>query len=319
MQHTQPEMLMNRRYVLITPCRDEAEHARTTLASIAAQTVPPALWLIVDDGSTDGTAQIIAEYAARYRFIKVIKRPDRGARAVGPGVVDAFYAGYETIDLQDFDYLCKLDLDLDLPARYFEILIERMEANPRIGTLSGKPYVLVGKDYIPEPCGNEMSVGMTKFYRVDCFQQIGGFVRQVMWDGIDCHRARMRGWVAASADDVAALRFTHLRPMGSSQKGILTGRARHGYGQYFMGTAPFYMLASSVFRMRSTPVVLGGLAMIWGYVRGAARRQPRLDDPEFRRFLRRYQRLCLLKGKPRATAQIEREQRGAWHTAKPSL
>src|SRR5262249_28737618 len=93
----------SRRYALITPCRDEAAFARRTLDSVVAQTVLPALWLIVDDGSTDDTPAILAEYAARFDFIRLLRRDDRGRRSVGPGVVDAFYAGYETIDPAQFD------------------------------------------------------------------------------------------------------------------------------------------------------------------------------------------------------------------------
>ena len=113
----------SRKYLLVTPCRDEGKYARRTLDSVAAQTVTPALWLIVDDGSTDNTPQILAEYAAKYPWIKVIRRDDRGFRKLGGGVIDAFYHGYDTINPNDFDYVTKLDLDLDLPPRYFETLI----------------------------------------------------------------------------------------------------------------------------------------------------------------------------------------------------
>jgi len=235
-------------YVLITPCRDEAEYARRCIDSVVSQTVRPALWVVVDDGSSDETPAILAEYAAKHPWIRVVRREDRGKRAVGPGVVDAFYAGLETIRMEDFDYLCKFDLDLDLPPKYFGILMERMTKNPRLGTCSGKPYFEEGGRLVSEKCGDEMSVGMTKFYRTACFQEIGGFVREVMWDGIDCHRCRMLGWIACSWDD-PDLRFVHLRPMGSSQKSILTGRMRHGFGQYFMGTDLLYMTVSAVFRL----------------------------------------------------------------------
>ncbi|HEX4905323.1 MAG TPA: hypothetical protein VFU93_07720, partial [Acidimicrobiales bacterium] len=151
--------------------------------------------------------------------------------------------------------------------------------------------------------GGENSVGMTKLYRTACFQDIGGFVREVMWDGIDGHRCRMRGWIATSWDD-PELRFVHLRPMGSSQTSWWTGRVRHGYGQWFMGTGFAYMLASAVFRMTQRPYVLGGLGMLWGWVRSALRRDPRYPDLEFRRFLRRYQWRALLLGKRRALREI---------------
>jgi hypothetical protein len=148
---------------------------------------------------------------------------------------------------------------------------------------------------------------MTKFYRVSRFREIGGFVREVMWDGIDCHRCRMRGWIACSFDD-PDLRFVHLRPMGSSQQGIYTGRMRHGYGQYFMGTGFIYMAASAVNRMIDKPYVLGGLAILWGWLKSAMQGKPRYEDPEFRQFLRRYQRRALLVGKKRAIEEIQREK-----------
>lgn len=280
---------------------------RRTLDSVVAQTVRPALWVIVDDGSTDATPEILAEYAAAHDWIRVVAKPDRGHRAVGPGVIEAFYAGYDTIDPEAYAYSCKLDLDLDLPPRYFETLIERMEANPRIGTCSGKPYVRHGGQLVSERRGDEMSVGMTKFYRRDCFEDIGGYVREVMWDAIDCHTARMKGWIAVSWDH-PDLNFEHLRPMGSSQTSIWTGKRRHGFGQYFMGSDFLYYCATCLFRMTERPYVLGGLAMLQGYVAAWMRGDRQLDDPELVAFIRAYQRRALWRGKARAVAEIEAER-----------
>ena len=229
---------------------------RRTLDSVAAQTVAPALWVVIDDGSTDATPDILEEYARRLPYLKVVRRENRGRRSVGPGVMEAFHAGLETVNLDHFEYLCKLDLDLVLPARYFELLMARMEANPRLGTTSGKPYFHDARGaLVAETIGDEMSVGASKFYRTACFREIGGFVRQVMWDGIDCHRSRMLGWTAESVDH-ELLRFLHLRPMGSSQKGgIWAGRARTGFGQYFMAAKSPTQRPSTVPRPRKS----GGL------------------------------------------------------------
>jgi len=322
---------MDRRYCLITPCRDEARFGRRTLESVVRQSLPPALWIIVDDGSKDGTPQLPAEYAARYPFIRVITRRDRGDRKLGGGVIDAFYSGYDTIAPADYGYVCKLDLDLDLPPRYFELCIERMEADPRIGTCSGKPYFpLPGHDgpvqlplrdptgFVSEMIGDENSVGMVKLYRTGCFQQIGGFTRELMWDGIDGHRCRQLGWVAISWDD-PEMRFIHLRPMGTSHKNWWIGRQRHGFGQYFMGTSPVYMLASAAFRMTRRPRVVGGVAMLYGYFKSMVKRNPRYGDAEFRRFLRRYQWSCLFRGKQRATALLNEAQRPVWDPSRPPL
>src|SRR5215813_11961737 len=304
---------LSRSYLLVSPCRDEAQYLRRTLDSVATQSVLPALWVVVDDGSTDETPAILEEYSHRLPYLRVVRRTDRGRRQVGPGVVEAFYAGLETVRLEDFDYLCKLDMDLELPARYFELLMQRMESDPRVGTTSGKPWFVRPQTgaLVPEVCGDEMSVGMTKFYRVTCFKEIGGFVRQVMWDGIDCHRARMLGWIAESLDQ-EPIRFVHLRPQGASQKGIWTGRLRAGFGQYFMGTSPLYWLTVSLYRLPAHPVLVGSIAMLWGYFRSWLKGLPRYEDLEFRRFLRSYQHLALRVGKGEAIRRINEERAAIW-------
>jgi poly-beta-1,6-N-acetyl-D-glucosamine synthase len=297
---------MSQRYVLISPCRNEADYMRHTLDSVIGQTVQPTKWVIVDDGSSDATPAILAEYTQKYPWINVVKRADRGKRAVGPGVIEAFYSGYATIKPQDYDFLCKLDLDLKLPPKYFQILLERMARNPKIATCSGKSYVEQGGSLVDENHGDETSLGMTKFYRTSCFEAIGGFVREVMWDGIDCHRCRMMGWIACSWDE-PDLRFVHLRPMGSSQTNIYNGRMRHGFGQYFMGTGGLYMFASAISRIGEKPYVFGSIAMFWGWLRSALRSDPRYPDLEFRRFLRHYQWRSLIVGKKAAIQEIERK------------
>jgi biofilm PGA synthesis N-glycosyltransferase PgaC len=306
-------MMIANSYVLISPCRDEAEYMRQTLDSVIGQSIRPAKWIIVDDGSTDATPEILAEYEAKHSWIEVVTRRDRGGRSVGPGVVDAFYAGYQAINPEEYEFLCKLDLDLRLPPRYFEALMERMKENPRIATCSGKAYVEDGGRLVEEWHGDDFSIGASKFYRVSCFKAIGGFVREVMWDGIDCHRCRMKGWIACSWDE-PELRFVHLRPQGSSQRGIYTGRMRHGYGQYFMGTGFFFMAATVVYRLNQKPYVLGSLAMLWGWVKSALSGKARYEDATFRKFLRHYQRRVLWVGKKRAVEEIYLNKRNCMTT-----
>lgn len=297
---------MSREYLIISPCRNEAKYMRETLDSISRQTLLPAKWVIVDDGSTDETPDILKEYSEKYPWIQVVTRPDRGRRAVGPGVIEAFYDGYNAINPDDFQYVCKLDLDLILPPGYFEKIIRRMELNPRLGTCSGKSYIRENGRLVSERKGDETSLGMAKFYRLECFKEIGGFVKQVMWDGIDCHYCRMKGWAALSWDE-PDLNFIHLRPMGTSQVNVYIGRMRHGFGQYFMGTSFLYIFASSIYRMTEKPYVLGGLAMLWGWLRSALTAAQRIEDSEFRSFLRRYQMRALLFGKQRAISYINKK------------
>lgn len=297
------ERPVGRRYCLITPCRNEARFIRSTLQSTCTQSVLPALWVIVDDGSTDETPEILEEYAARHNFIKVVRRNDRGARAVGPGVVEAFYDGLARVDLDEFDFVAKFDGDLEMPPRYFEHVMSLMEADPRLGNLSGKLFQRRSDNrLVEERTGDENAVGPVKFYRVRCFQDIGGFVREVAWDGIDGHICRLNGWVARSVDD-PELRIIHLRPMGSSQQNILVGRARWGRGKYIMGSAWYYVVASAVYRAFERPYVVGGLAIAWGYFKALFSGQLRYDNPEYRRYLRKFERAQLLVGKRRALAR----------------
>jgi len=292
----------HRRYLLITPCRNEAAYVRTTLETTCKQSVPPSLWIIVDDGSSDETPAILDEYAKRFDFIRVVKRDDRGHRAVGPGVIEAFYDGLLHADLSQFDYVAKFDADLEMPPRYFERVMERMEADPRLGNLSGKLFERrPDGQLVEERTGDENAVGPVKFYRVQCFRQIGAFVREVAWDGIDGHICRMNGWIACSVDD-PQLRIVHLRPMGSSQQNIRVGRKRWGRGKYFMGSAWYYVLASSLYRAIEPPFLVGGVLLFWGYLQAMWSLAVRYDNPRYRRYLRRFERRQLMFGKRRALA-----------------
>jgi glycosyltransferase involved in cell wall biosynthesis len=285
---------------------------RRTLDSVAAQSIVPDEWIVVDDGSTDATPDILKDYQQRLPYLRVITRQDRGKRSVGPGVIEAFYEGYQQISVP-YQYLCKLDMDLDLPPKYFEQLMEKMEADPRLGTISGKAFFLDASsgEQVLEVIRDHMSVGASKFCRRKCFEEIGGFVREVMWDGIDCHTARLHGWKAGSIDE-PELRFEHLRPMGSSQQNIYIGRKRHGYGQYFMGSSFTFVTLACLSRVFAHPALIGSCMMWWGYVESMLKRKPRYHDRDFIRFLRRWQRMSLFYGTRKATKIVEDEGKGIW-------
>lgn len=259
-----------------------------TIHSMAWQTLRPAKWIIVNDGSNDRTGEIAEAAAARYPWISVLHRSGDARRRVGPGVIEAFYAGLDSLDIRAFDYVCKLDTDLHLPHHYFSELLNEFRRNPRLGTVSGKSHISVNGQLVVERSGDEFSLGAAKLYRRECFEEIGGFVREVMWDGIDCHRCRMLGWDAKSIGD-ARLAIVHLRQMGSSHQSILHGRRRWGRGQYFMGTHFPYLLAITAYRMLERPWILGGLNIFWGYVWAMLSNYPRYADQDFRRHLRRWQ------------------------------
>lgn len=286
------------RVVVVSPCRDEEATLERTITCMRAQTCSPALWVIVDDGSTDRTPEILSKAKAEIPWLRVVRRADRGRRELGSGVIEAFDEGLSAVDV-DYDFVAKMDVDLEFSPRYLERILEYFEGDPKLASASGKVYRRESGRLVEEFMIDEMVAGQFKLYRREPFERIGGFVRAVMWDGIDFHRARLEGYRTASLTD-PELRIIHLRLMGSSDRSVFHGRLRWGRGQWYMGSAPSYLLATAAFRMREKPYVVGGFLILVGYLTAALRRAPRYEYPGFRRSLRRWQRrrLCgLLRGR----------------------
>jgi biofilm PGA synthesis N-glycosyltransferase PgaC len=281
--------------VIISPVRDESALIAKTLDSIVAQTVRPMEWVIVDDGSKDNTAAIVQTYADKYPFIRLVKITDRGFRKLGGGVVAAFKFGLTQIAAPKYDFIAKLDGDMSFGPLYLETMFTAFDANPKLAAVSGKVYRPENGGFVEEWTIDEHVAGQFKLYRWTAFCEIDGFVEEVLWDGIDVHTARMKGWNTMSFDDPNA-RLIHHRLMGSSDKNVYRGRLRLGRGIYFMGYHPLYALASSVFRMREKPFIIGGLLIIVGYVKAALQGVPRYDNPEFRAYLQNWQ-LAQLKAR----------------------
>jgi glycosyltransferase involved in cell wall biosynthesis len=275
--------------VIVSPCRDEERTLARTIEAMKRQTLHPLLWIIVDDGSTDQTPEILREAKRELPWLRVVERRDRGKRVLGGGVIDAFYDGMAAIpEGLAYEFVAKMDVDLEFSPRYIERLLEIFAEDPNLAAASGKVFREEGGDRVEEFMIDEMVAGQFKFYRSTAFEKIGGFVREVMWDGIDFHRARMEGYATLSIAD-PELDITHLRLMGSSDQNVFTGRLRWGRGQWFMGSSLTYVLASGLFRMHEKPYLLGGLLIVAGYLGAALRREPRYDDPAFREDLRQWQ------------------------------
>lgn len=274
--------------VVITPVRDESRTLRLTLDSMLAQTRRPQEWVIVDDGSSDNTADIVAEYAAQHDFIHLVHNENRGFRQLGGGVIRAFDYGRGHIRNPDWQYIVKLDGDMSFGPRYLEIMLAEFDLNPRLAATSGKVFRPEGDKLVEEYHIDEMVVGQFKLYRRDAFEQIGGFTQTILWDGIDMHRCRMHGWETRSFHHPEAQLYHH-RLMGSSDKSVYHGRVRLGRGIWFMGYHPLYSIASGLFRMHEKPYIVGGLIIICSYFYAMIRREPRYDDLEFRRYLQRWQ------------------------------
>ena len=273
---------------IVSPVRDEAEYVRNTLDAMVAQTVQPQEWLFVDDGSTDDTRAIIETYAAKHPWIRVISRDDRGFRQLGSGVIAAFDYGRARLARQDYQYIAKLDGDMSFTPRYLEVMIGRLESEPKLAAVSGKVFRPESGGFVEEYIIDEMVAGQFKLYKRVAFEAIGGFTQTILWDGIDIHRCRMKGYTTLSFHHPDA-KLIHHRLMGSSDSNVFKGRVRLGRGIWFMGYHPLYAIASGLFRMHEKPYVIGGLIIIGSYFYAAIRREPRFDDPGFIRELQAWQ------------------------------
>lgn len=284
------------KYAVISPVRNEAEYIEQTIQSMISQTIKPCEWIVVNDGSTDGTEDIIERYLATYPWMKLVNREDRGFRQRGGGVVRAFYDGYEALSCQDYEFIVKLDGDLSFEPTYFEQLLGEFATRPRLGIAGGGCYVYTGDNWALEGNDPRHVRGPTKVYRRVCFEAIGGLVPSLGWDGIDEWKARILGWEVMSFLD---LKVRHHRPLGSGT-GKLRSKIEMGRAAYFMGYHPLFMLARGVRRMVDRPYVLGGLAILWGYFGDWLKRREQVNDPAMIRFLRQHQlkRLGLVRVRP---------------------
>ncbi len=273
-------------YVVITPVKNEARYLEHTILSIMNQTRLPKRWIIVDDNSTDATVDMVYRYLPKLNYLQLIRRNNPiQARRRGQGVVEAFYSGYEIIQNEHFDYIVKLDGDLKFSNDFFEQLLNRFKSDPELGLASGVSYIEKDGKWVIEPAAKGYTHGETKMYRRECFQDIGGLVPSMGWDGIDHIKAIMNGWKAVGFDDIV---FYHLRPQGKGT-GLLNAAYEEGICCHFMGYHPLFFILRSFKRMFEKPLMMGGLVMIGGYLVSIFTRKKRIEDLRFISFLRKNQ------------------------------
>jgi biofilm PGA synthesis N-glycosyltransferase PgaC len=296
---------VNERVLIISPVRNEAAHIERVARSVAAQTLAPVAWVVVDDGSTDDTLARLHALAREIDVLEVHARPadtepvvDRLAIAAAPRT---FNYGLEMAGDVDFTHIVKLDGDIELPPDYFERLLERFDADPQLGMACGNLIEPRGGRMVLLPVPSTHVHGALKCYTRACWDAIGGVQARLGWDTIDETYARMRGFTTRNYLDIVAI---HLRPHASAD-GTLRGRARHGQCAYIAHFGPVWIALRSLKIARSRPVGISGLAFFFGYARAWARGVEQVPDREFRRFARRELRLRMLRAvrsAPRAVA-----------------
>ena len=279
-------------YVIITPVRDEALYIQKTIASVLAQTILPAQWVIVDDGSTDGTGEILGRYAAQHAWIKDIHRANRGHRASGGGVIEAFYDGYAALGDTGWEFIVKLDGDLSFPPDYFERCLARFAAEPRLG-IGGGMVCFDDQGQLREESVGDPPFhvrGATKIYRHACWDKISPLVKAPGWDTIDEVKANMHGWTTRTFRDLKIVQHKATGTVDGSWRNWF----KNGRANYITGYHPLFMLGKCAKRALRKPLFLEAIALWAGFCSGYVKRIPQADDSDVIRYLRQQQLRRLL-------------------------
>jgi biofilm PGA synthesis N-glycosyltransferase PgaC len=279
--------MTNLSYVVITPVRDEAEHIVKTIDSMAAQTILPQKWIIVDDGSTDHTSEIIEAASAKYPWIYVIHRRNRGFRKSGGGVIEAFYDGYSSADGVEWNFLVKLDGDISFAPNYFEKCFSIFSADLRLGIGGGMICSLENGGLVEEAPGNPPFHvrGAAKIYSRACWEQISPLVKAPGWDTIDEVKANMLGWTTRTFRDLKLLQH---KATGAGD-GNWRNWFKNGLANYVTGYHPIFMMAKCMKRACRHPRSLQWIALWAGFCSGYLKMIPQVDDVRAIRYLRQQQ------------------------------
>src|SRR5579871_2279822 len=284
---------MNPRYVIVTPVRDEEKYIESTIKSVLHQTILPAEWVIVDDGSTDRTGEIADRYAMQHSWISVIHRKNRGFRKSGGGVMEAFYDGYNKLRSAHWDFIVKLDGDLDFAPDYFEKCFAHFYQDSKLGIGGGEIHHLVDGELKLEVNPRFHVRGATKIYKRACWEGIEGLWLAPGWDTIDEVKANMLGWKTYAFPE---LHLLHHRFTGT-EEGLFRDRVKHGVACYVSGYHPLYVVASCLRRLTQKPYIVGSIGNMYGFLKAHFARLPRLEDRTYRAYIRGQQlrRLCGLQ------------------------
>lgn len=284
--------------LIVTPVRNEAAHIEAVAQALAAQTRPPARWVVVDDNSTDGTGELLERLSAEIEFMQVVSTPaeftvkaaDRLAVAAAPR---AFNFGLAAAGgLEGYTHVGKLDGDVQLRPDYYERILAELDADASLGIAGGVILEQRHGEWRATPSAPEHVRGALKLYTRECFAAIGGVVERLGWDGIDETLARMRGFSTRSFDHAEAL---HHRETGSAD-GRLRGHVRWGEAHWILCHGPVWTLARAAKVARIRPRGASGLAYLYGYGRATVRRVPRVDVEGYRDFVRAEQRRRMARG-----------------------
>jgi glycosyltransferase involved in cell wall biosynthesis len=273
-------------YVIITPVRNEEKYIEQTIRSVLEQTIKPKQWIIVDDGSSDQTPEIIDKYAMQVPWITTIKRSDRGYRKSGVGVMEAFFDGYNSLNIKEFDFIIKLDGDLKFKSDYFESCIKYFIENSKLGIAGGSIYCYDLKGRLTVEKAPLFHVrGATKIYRKECWDLINDLLHCTGWDTIDEIKAIQLGWQTRSLPDVPLIQ---LRSTGGVN-GVWKDWVKNGVANYVSGYHPLFVIIKCLKHIFTKPYFLVSVALCYGFISGYLGKTVKTTDKSMIKFLRNQQ------------------------------
>ena len=273
-------------YVLVTPVRDEVKTVGRTIESVVRQTCLPKEWVIVSDGSTDGTNEVIESASLERPWIRLLKLPARPGRSFA-AVVENTELGVAALECRHFDYLGLLDADVEFPADYYERVIRHFEENPRLG-LGGGVVIDIGSGRFRLPRNCLDVPGAVQFFRRECFASLGPLyqVPEGGWDGLTCVVARMNGFETRLFPELVV---KHLKPRNVAEGGVFARQWQLGERDYAVGYGPGFAAAKWLARAVDSSTLLGAMAALLGYAGAALRGRPRVVPREVIDFMRKEQ------------------------------
>jgi glycosyltransferase involved in cell wall biosynthesis len=278
--------------VLITPARNEEKNLEATIQSMVAQTVRPVKWIIVNDGSTDATGDLIDRYAAKHEWIERLDMPSHRDRSFA-AKAHCFNAARARLEGLEYEVIGNIDADISFERDYLEFLLQKFGQIPDLG-VAGTP-LLSTDDYDSAKDsfeGENYVAGPFQLFRRRCLDDVGGYVPNKAGgvDWIAVTTARMKGWKTRSFREK---RYFHHRSFGTAERSPISALYSYGEKDYYLGGSPLWEVCRVVYRCAKPPRVFGGLALGLGFMSAAIRRIPRPVSPQLMRFHRQEQMLKL--------------------------
>lgn len=279
--------MVNSKYILITSAHNESGLIENTIKSVIDQEIKPVEWIIIDDGSSDNTSEIVTKFAADYSFIKLFKKKADFKRDFS-SKVNAIHLAVSRITILDYNYLGILDADITFSSSYYASVLSKFEKNKKLGIVGGLIYDIVNGKTIPLFLHPNITRGAVQFFKRECWEEIGGLL-PLKYGGEDsaaCFSARLKGW---EVENFADLLGYHHRLAGTADRSIFKARFREGFVEYHLGYHPLFESVKAISRYKEKPFIVGSMVRIVGYWFANIKREKRLISKELISFIRKEQ------------------------------